>query len=155
MNFSWIYGILLLIQPALSDHLTVKNQGEEIAIIERTAYTLPIPGTPLIDLNKYHQLLNELDDFTHIGPKNAYIDYAGRVRDGELGRRLHRMAFTNLFYTYFYSANSATVELPMMQTYPKVDADLLAQIRVKRISQYTTFFNSRNKARRLCYNNNT
>jgi len=147
MNFSWVCGILLLIQPNLTDSLVVKKHGETIATIDRASYTSPILGTPLIELNKYDQLLNELDSLTYEKPRNAYIDNAGKVQEGELGRRLHRKAFTNIFYTYFYSKNSATIELPMLPTHPKVDRDLLTHIRVKQIGQYSTYFNSNNKAR--------
>lgn len=148
MSFSWLCGLLLFIQSVnLPDSITVKSQGETIANIDRSTYESPIPGVPLIDLDKYNQLLIKLDNLTYLEPKNAYIDHAGQVREGEFGRRLYRKAFTDLFYSFFYHSTAAEIELPMLPIHPKVDRDLLIHIRTKQIGQYVTFFNQRNRAR--------
>lgn len=148
IGITWLCGLLLLIQPVnLSDSLVIESQGETIASINRSTYALPIPGIPLIDLDKYHNLLEALDNQTYVGPTNAFIDDKGMVNEGELGKKLHRKAFTDVFYTYFYQSTASKVELPMLPIHPKVDRDLLMQLRVKQIGRYTTFFNQNNVAR--------
>ena len=148
MSFSWLFSFLLVIQPAtISETLTINNQGETIVKIERENYTVPIPGQSLIDTEKYLQLVNKLDKLTYEEPKNAYINNHGMVVEGQLGRKLYRKAFTDVFFTYFYERGTSTIEIPMLTLYPKVDRDLLLNIRVKQIGQYTTYFNANNKAR--------
>ncbi|KAB2336041.1 hypothetical protein F7731_11015 [Cytobacillus depressus] len=148
MSIAWLYGLLLFIHPIPeSDSLSIENKGETILTIDRQDYAIPIPNMPLIDVKKYHELLDKLDKQTYIAPKNANIDPSGRVKNEEVGSRLHRRAFTDLFYTYFYNTNSSNIEVPLLPIHPRVDRDLLLHIRVKQIGRYVTFFNSNNKAR--------
>lgn len=148
MSFSWLFSFFLVFQPAaISESLMITNQGETIANIERQNYSIPIPGLSVIDTEKYLHLVNELEHLTYEEPKNAYINHQGKVVEGQLGRKLYRKAFTDVFYTYFYDSGSSTIELPMLTLYPKVDRDLLLTIRVKQIGQYVTYFNAKNKAR--------
>ncbi|WP_026583423.1 VanW family protein [Bacillus sp. J33] len=150
MNISWMFGLLLFIQfhtASLPENLTIESEGESIASMERAEYQLPFPGMPLIDFEKYNQFLSKLDDQTYIPPVNAYIDDAGRIISEKPGRKLHRKAFTDLFFTYFYEKGPARAEVPMLAVYPRVDRDLLAHIRVKQIGQYATYFNPNNKTR--------
>lgn len=145
---TWLFGLLLFIQPVnLHDNLVIESQGETIARINRANYSLPIPGITLIDLDKYNKFLEELDSQTYVEPINAFIDNTGTVKEGKLGKRLYRKAFTDIFYTYFYQSNASKIEMPMLPIHPKVDRDLLMHIRVKQIGRYTTFFNRHNEAR--------
>ncbi len=148
MSFSWLFSFLLVIQPAaISENLIINNQGETIARVELENYTVPIPGLSLIDTEKYLLLVNELDRLTYEEPKNAYINHQGVVVEGQLGKKLYRKVFTDLFYTHFYETGASTIETPILTLYPKVDRDLLLSIRVKQIGQYVTYFNANNKAR--------
>lgn len=46
----WMTGILLLAQPAgHSDSLTITQQGKKVAVVNREDFTMPLPGTPMID----------------------------------------------------------------------------------------------------------
>lgn len=148
MSPAWLIGLLLFIQPAnLPNHLTIENDGEMITTINRSDYILTFPGIPLIDLEKYQLFLEELDKQTYKPPMNAYIDDRGRVIEGELGSRLYRKAFNDLFYSYFYKPTTARVEIPMLPIHPRVDRDLILRIHVKKIGHYATYFNRNNKAR--------
>ncbi|MEH7344627.1 VanW family protein [Bacillus sp. JJ1532] len=148
MNLAWLCGILLFIQPAQPpDSLTIESEGESVLTVNRIDYTTPFPDIPLIDIEKLNDLLEEVDKQTYQAPKNAYISQSGNVVAEEIGRRLHRRAFTDLFYTYFYNANTSKIEVPILPIHPRVDRDLLLHIHVKRIGRYVTFFNQGNKAR--------
>lgn len=145
---NWIFGLLLFIQPInLPNSFTVENHGEILTEMNRTDYTLPFPGIPLIDTDKFNTFLEDLDKRTYIPPMNAYIDDAGRVIGEQAGSRLYRKAFTDLFYNYFYHSNASRIEVPMLPIQPRVDKDLILRIRVKNIGQYVTYYNSNNKAR--------
>ncbi|MBU8880470.1 VanW family protein [Bacillus sp. FJAT-29790] len=115
--------------------------------INRTDFSIPIPGTPFVDSAKLKEFLEDLDKKTYKAPVNAYINESGKVIEGQLGSKLYRKAFTDLFYTYFYKTSASTIEIPMLPVYPRVDQDLLLQIRVKQIGQYVTYFNRNNQSR--------
>ncbi|GLB59993.1 VanW family protein [Cytobacillus sp. NCCP-133] len=150
MNLTWLFGFLFFIQSHtanLPETLTIENEGENIASMERAEYQIPFPGMPLIDFEKFNQFLDKLDQQMYLPPENAYIDDAGKIVSEKPGRKLHRKAFTDLFYTYFYQRGPANAEIPMLTVYPRVDRDLLAYIRVKQIGQYVTYFNPSNTTR--------
>ncbi|WNS76330.1 VanW family protein [Bacillus sp. DTU_2020_1000418_1_SI_GHA_SEK_038] len=148
MYLSWLCGILLFIQPAQPPgSLTIECEGESVITVDRMDYAISFPDFPLIDIEKLNELLEVVDKQTYLAPKNAYISQTGKAIAEEKGRRLHRKAFTDLFYTYFYNRNTSKIEVPMLAIHPRVDRDLLLHIHVKQIGRYVTFFNQRNKAR--------
>lgn len=150
MNFSWILGIMLLAQTqtaGLPQDLSIEDNGQSISRVSRMDYQLPFPGLPMVDSERFIHLLETLDRQTYIPPANAYIDDSGRIVAEKPGRILHRKAFIDIFYTYFYNEGPARIEVPMLPVYPRVDRDLLSHIRVKMIGQYVTYFNPNNTSR--------
>jgi hypothetical protein len=147
MYFSWILGIMILAQTQTAgppEDLSIENDGKPISTISRIDYQIPFPGLPLVDSERFIQLLETLDRQTYIPPMNAYIGDSGRIVAEKPGRILHRKAFTDIFYSYFYHKGPGRIEIPMLPVYPRVDRDLLSHIRVKMIGQYATYFNPNN-----------
>ncbi|MCY7855798.1 VanW family protein [Bacillus sonorensis] len=144
----WITGLLLLAQPAdPPDSLTITQQGRPIAVVNRENFTMPFPGTPIIDDKKYGAFIDQLDQQIYRAPINAIINDKGRIVPGKVGYKLYRQAFKEQFYTYFFGSGPSKVEVPELNIYPKVDSELLAHIRVQQIGRYVTYFNSGNKSR--------
>ncbi|KKB73428.1 MULTISPECIES: VanW family protein [Bacillus] len=144
----WITGLLLLAQPAeSSDSLTITQRGQTIENVNREDFTLPLPGTPIIDGGKYRSFIDKLDRKIYRAPVNAVINDYGKIVPGKVGYRLYRHAFKEQFYSYFFGNGPSKVEVPELNIYPKVDSELLAHIRVQQIGQYVTYFNSGNKSR--------
>ncbi|WP_417898058.1 VanW family protein [Bacillus haimaensis] len=145
----WLVGLLLLAQPVeISDNsLTVTQQGQEISIMNRENFTMPLPGTPLINDKKYDEYIEKLDRKIYRAPQNAVINDQGGIDPEKVGYRLDRQVFKKKYYEYFYSNGPSEVEVPLLEVYPKVDSELLADIRIKQIGQYVTYFNSYNKSR--------
>ncbi|MED4534789.1 VanW family protein [Metabacillus fastidiosus] len=144
----WIASFLLLAQPVeLPNSLTVTQQGQTIAVVNRENFTTSFPGTPMIDVEKYRQFIDKLDKQIYRAPINATINDQGRIVPGQVGYHLYRKAFDEQFYTYFFSNKPAKIEVPKLDIYPKVDSELLAHIRTQQIGQYVTYFNSGNKSR--------
>lgn len=131
----------------ISDHLTITHQGETIAIVNRENFFLPLPGIPMLDTNKFDQFAEELDQQIYTEPVNANINEQGEINPEKLGYRLHKKEFQNQFYTYFVGRRATTLEVPVLDIYPKVDSELLANIRVQEIGQYATYFNVNNQNR--------
>jgi vancomycin resistance protein YoaR len=144
-----LVGYFLLTQPvaATSNSLTITKDGHTVTIINREEFTLPETGLPLLNSNKYNEFLANLNKQFSIVPKNASLDQNGAIIPEHAGSQIHRQAFTEQFYAYFFSNRKGRMELPILTVYPKVDSELLGDIRSMRIGRYVTSFNSRNKKR--------
>ncbi|MDA7028306.1 VanW family protein [Bacillus sp. CLL-7-23] len=144
----WITGFLLWAQVGtLSDQLTVTQQGQTIATVNREDFIISPSGTPIIDQEKYRKFIDQLDQKIYRNPENAMIDHRGEIIPGRIGYKLYRQAFNEKFYAYFFGHGPAQIEVPELNIYPKVDSELLAHIRTQRIGQYVTYFNSNNQSR--------
>lgn len=144
----WITGLLLFAQPVeVSDSLTVTQQGQPIASVDRENFSLPLPGTPMVDDEKLRTFIDKLDQQVYQAPINARLNDQGGIVPGQVGYKLYRQAFKEQFYAYFFGKGPSKIEVPEMDVYPKVDSEILAHIRHQKIGQYVTYFNSNNKSR--------
>ncbi len=144
----FLAGMIMITQPMeRPDSLTITQQEDTIAVIDREEFTIHITDTPLLDIDKYKRLLDKLDREIHLDPINAKIGDWGEIEPGKPGYRLDRKRFHVQFYQYFIGRGASKIEVPRMEIYPEVDSELLANIRVKQIGQYVTYFNSRNENR--------
>jgi vancomycin resistance protein YoaR len=148
MMLSWIFGVLLVAQSVVSpDHLEITKDGYNITTINRMDFSNPNIDLPIIDNRKYNQFLDQLDEQFTTQPKNAYINQHGTIISEQVGSRINRQAFTEQFYSYFFSRRHGTLEIPILPVYAKVDSELLGEIRSLRIGRYVTTFNPSNKTR--------
>lgn len=147
MHVSWMLSILLLIHPQNGLPLQIKENDDTLAIVNRKDITLPMPGLELVDPFKYEQLLSQIEQQIEVKPEDATLSDSGNIIPEKVGSKLNRHAFTEQFFQYYFNNRLSTLEVPKIRVYPKVDSELLSIIRTKRIGQYITYFNSRNKAR--------
>ena len=149
MIFSLLVGYFLLTQPSTTstDNLIITKDGQTVTIINREEFSFPQSGLPLINTSKYGSFLDKLDNQFSIAPENARLDPNGMIIPEQTGSRIHRQAFTEQFYSYFFSYKKAKMEIPILKVYPKVDSELLGDIRSMRIGRYVTSFNPQNKKR--------
>ncbi|GGG13490.1 VanW family protein [Paenibacillus abyssi] len=146
MKLLWLAGLLLLLPSGNGpDQLIITFQGQAAITVDRDEFTLP--GTSMIDLEKLDSLLNLLDKRIYQEPQNAHINGQGQIIPEQLGQRLDRKRFTQRFFNYYFGEGFSVIAVPRETIYPKVDQELLAQIREKPIGQYVTYFNMRNKNR--------
>jgi vancomycin resistance protein YoaR len=134
-------------QGSSPESLVISKDGHAVADINRIDFTLPHTGYPFINTTKYNQFLDKLDKQFSVAPENASLDQYGVIIPERTGSRIHRELFTEQFYAYFFSSRKAKMELPILTVYPKVDSELLGEIRSKRIGRYVTSFNPHNKKR--------
>ncbi|TFE26350.1 VanW family protein [Cohnella luojiensis] len=139
--------LMLLQQSDLPDRLTVTQQGNSIASIERSDYVHPLFGLPFVNEEKIVKLMDDLSKLTSREPENAGLDGGGRIVPEKPGYELDRPSFAKLFFSYMVEGTISDVEAPLLKRYPRVDSELLATIKEKMIGQYTTYYNSNNKNR--------
>ncbi|HZG70618.1 MAG TPA: VanW family protein [Chondromyces sp.] len=148
MKLAWIAGLLLLVQPfTIPDSLSVTQQGQTIATISRPDVLIPLPGTPVIHTEKFNQFIEKLDQQIYQAPVNATINQQGEILPGRIGYKLDRQTFSKQFITYLFGKGPSKIEVPKLIVYPKVDSELLADIRTQKIGNYVTYFNATNKER--------
>ena len=148
MNFSWILGVLLLVQQVNPpEQLNITKDGEIISSINKNEFTFAYPGLQIIDDQKFNHLLEQLDKQVSIAPENARLSQDGSILPEKVGYRVHRQKFTELFFASFFNNSPSQIEIPMLSIYPKVDSELLGNIRTKRIGRFITSFNPGNKKR--------
>lgn len=148
MGLPWILAILFLFQQgAYSDSLVIEHEGHAISEMKRAQYSDSMTGIPLVNQEKLDKFMDELDKRVQKPPINAALDGAGRIMSEQTGSKLNRKAFEELFYSFIYEGELLKLEAPLLTTYPKVDSELLSNIKTKKIGLYATYYNSRNKNR--------
>ena len=138
---------LLFTQTNVSHDLVVTYKGKPIASINRTDLMVPYLDDPLIDDSKFSEFTKELGEKISQEPVDATIDDDGIIVPGQEGYTLHRQKFTELFYTNFFEKDAIRLEAPILKLHPRVDSELLADIRTQQIGQYITYFNANNEER--------
>ncbi|KGP72398.1 VanW family protein [Pontibacillus yanchengensis] len=148
MKMAMISIFLLFINPAVqNEDLTIVHEGKEIMNIYRDDYMEEFIGKPFISSSKTNELMNQVSEVVHKEAINAKIGNSGEIIPGENGYHLYQEKFQGMFYSYLLGKGPMTMEAPKLPIHPKVDSEILANIRTKQIGQYVTYFNSNNKER--------
>ncbi|WP_338471971.1 VanW family protein [Niallia sp. XMNu-256] len=164
MKLPWLIGLLLITQqdlpnenfppyqveksqPEIMADLTILFENEPIMTINRSDLSLPLLHFPLIDPIKLQHTTDILDKTIRKEPINASLDENGQVVSEKPGIQLNKQAFQKQIYSFFYQSNSSSITVPVRPIYPRVDSELIENIRTKLIGHYVTYFNSRNKER--------
>lgn len=134
-------------QAISQENLTMTYEGQPIATVNRESFSPPLLGAPIIKNETYTQFVDYLDEQIYKAPVNAQLGKSGGIIQEQVGLKLNRIKFTQVFYTYLFSRGDLTIELPIQYIYPKVDGELLSSIRTKKIGQYVTHFNANHEAR--------
>jgi vancomycin resistance protein YoaR len=148
MGLSWLFSLLLMIQQVVPQaSLQLTKEGKPFSNINREEYSVGDPSFFILNTEKYDQLVREMEKQFSVSPKNAKLDQHGNIIPEQLGLNVNRQAFTENFYSFFFEQSTSTLEIPMYPVYPKVDSELLSDIKNIRIGRYITSFNPRNKKR--------
>ena len=148
MSLAWLFTGLFLIQQAIPHSgVEITKDGKQVSTINSEEYFIGNPDYLILDTMKYNQLLQRLDKQFSVSPINAKLDQHGNIIPEKVGLKVNRQAFTERFYSYFFEQRYATIEIPIHPVYPKIDSELLSDIRNVRIGRYITSFNARNKNR--------
>ena len=148
MNFSWMLGIIILSQQVIMPgSLVITKNSDPISVANRTTFSMHWPILPILDTKKFEKFMDDIDQQVTKNPKNAIIDKKGNIIQEQLGYRLNRQVFIENIFSYYFNNGSSTLEVPLLTIYPRVDSELLGNIRGEKIGEYVTFFNSKNKER--------
>lgn len=137
--------IVLAQQTFINDDLTLTLNGQLIRNVNRNDI-MPIFDS-VIETDQYNRFIEKLELQIEKKPLNAFINKDGTITPEQRGSKLDKQKFQELFYQYLFTKGPLTIEIPTITTYPKVDSELLANIRTKPIGYYATYFNKRKKSR--------
>ena len=141
---------MLLAQPSyISDDLTIFQGEEPVMTIKRSDLSSDLYGIgfPSIDIQKYHNISEQLNKQIRKEAVDASLDENGHIIPEQPGMDLNKAVFKEKLFTNFYQKDSTSIGVTVRSVYPKVDSELLSQIRSQRIGHYVTYFNSHNKER--------
>ncbi|UTR09514.1 VanW family protein [Evansella sp. LMS18] len=142
----FIFAALLQLNTG-DDSIILTHEGNTLATVAHTALTSDLLGGPHVDENKFEEFLVKLDSQVYKEPVNAKIDQNGRIIGGKTGYKLDKQAFSETFLTYLYRGEGGKIEVPKLVIHPKVDSELLANLHVRQLSAYVTYFNVKNEER--------
>ncbi|MDQ6418528.1 VanW family protein [Paenibacillus sp. LHD-117] len=149
MSVKWMLAALLLAggtaEPQQS--LSIVHQGDTVIQIDKEDYVYDQPGVPIVDEAKLAALMDRIAEQVETEPRNAVLDGAGRIVPEKPGTKLHAAEFRGRFYSYVFEGGAAELEVPLRSVYPRVDSEILSNIKLNAIGSYATYFNSRNRNR--------
>jgi vancomycin resistance protein YoaR len=134
-------------QPGLPKSMTIVYQGQPVATVDRKQFTIAELGVPFVHEAQLDKLTADIASRTDRPAVNAKLDAAGRILSEKTGARLDRTQLAETVYRFLIEGGYTKAEVPQLPVYPKVDSELLAQIKEKAIGHYATYYNSNNKNR--------
>lgn len=148
MGWNGLLAVLIAMTPWIHPNLSIESRGEVVKDnISMTDYAYPLPVGPLVNEEKLNKLMDQIAAKVEREPVDATLDGAGRIVPESPGLKLERNAFKRLFYGYMLEGEPLNLEVPLRRTYPRVDSEVLSNIKVRQIGQYATYYNSRNRNR--------
>ncbi|MFC5713994.1 VanW family protein [Thalassorhabdus alkalitolerans] len=142
-----LLSIIIAFAHSGTSELSVKNEGEVVGVLPKEVITEPLLGEPVIDHEKIEEFLDRMEQRVFQSPVNASIDKGENIIPGKEGYKLDRKAMFGRVSQFYYSGGSTVVSAPLIPIHPKVDVELLSEIREKQIGQYITYFNRKKKER--------
>ncbi|GAB4072211.1 VanW family protein [Barrientosiimonas marina] len=126
---------------------TVIDNNQVVDELVKEDFELRYADRLLIDQPKLELQMDILNEKLYEDPINAKLDDDGHIIKEKPGEALDRRTFQQLFQEYFYEEGENRIETPVRAVYPRVDSELLADIREEEIGHYTTDFKPENRKR--------
>ncbi|TMU87669.1 hypothetical protein FGG79_06020 [Bacillus sp. BHET2] len=142
-------AISLLTLPSMGNHdqLHIQVPNGPPLYIERHSLEVPLMDEPLLNEKNYSEFVLELQEKVYTPPRNAYINENNIIVQEQAGFKLNGNKFRESVYDFFFSKGDKHIAPPLLTLYPRVDSEILAQIKTQLIGQYVTYFNKYNEER--------
>jgi len=134
-------------QVNMPENVLITNDGETFSISNSADMSIYLSGLPFINTEKFKEFMDQIDKQVAKEPKNAILDKNGNIIPEQIGYHLDRQRFTEQIYSHYINNDSLHLQVPLQKIYPKVDSELLGNIRNEKIGRYETYFNEYNKER--------
>ncbi|MEN2465187.1 VanW family protein [Ornithinibacillus sp. JPR2-1] len=138
--------IMVFTDSISANNLIISDTDVKEKII-RDDFTYRYMDSIFMDRDKLYALMDRLEEQVYVPPINASLDDSWTIVPEKHGYTLDREGFIRFFYQFFYSDVSFEMKVPKRKIYPKVDSELLSDIRSKEIGNYITYYRTGNKER--------
>lgn len=138
--------IMVFTDSISANNLIISDTDVKEKII-RDDFTYRYMDSIFMDRDKLYALMDRLEEQVYVPPINASLDDSWTIVPEKHGYTLDREGFIRFFYQFFYSDVSFEMKVPKQKIYPKVDSELLSDIRSKEIGNYITYYRTGNKER--------
>lgn len=135
------------VSEKVEEDITFLYQETPIMRVKRSELSKSFYDFPLLDLVKLQKTADQLNQLIHREPVNATLDRSGQIITEQPGLELNKQAFIEQTHRHFYENRTSPFVIPVRKTYPRVDSELLSNIRTNMVGHYVTYFNSGNKER--------
>lgn len=144
-----ILSLLLSFMPfeTAETSLTVTEEEVIVELVDQHYYSIPYDESLFFDVKKLEVLINKLNEKVYKLPIDASLNEQGMIIEEQLGIQLDKDKFIDLFLKYIYDGESRTIEIPKLNTYPRVNSELLAEIHENKIGNYVTYYDEDNLER--------
>ncbi|RSD25455.1 VanW family protein [Mesobacillus subterraneus] len=146
----WLLTFALILSSGTADNeddISIIWDGEPVVEVHRSDFSIPWFGYPILNHTMLETLNKQLSLQVKKDPEDAGLDDYGRILPEKVGYVLDQKKFKRDFTNHFFLKQHSRLEIPTLPVYPKVDSEIIANIRTKLIGHYITYFNSGNKER--------
>lgn len=148
MKFIILSLILSLIPlESVASSLTVTEEEEVVELVDWQYYSIPNANSPFFNNKKLELLIKKLNDRVYKQPINASLNETGEIIEEIPGISLDKEKFIKSFLKYYYDGQTRTIEIPKKKIYPRVSSELIAEIYVKNIGSFQTYYDEKNLER--------
>jgi len=146
---------ILLTLPFLFIHfpaeeLTIEDSNNNrVQVIKRSEVFTSIEDPLFIDHNKKRNIAGHLNQQVYQKPENAKVLNSGAILPEKTGLELDYNQFEKQYIHFLAKGDIATLQIPTKRIHPRVTAEVLSEIKEKKIGAYVTYFPKQHAERTL------
>lgn len=123
-----------------ADHVTITNQGNVLDTIDRNYYSLYGVNNLFVDELKVKNILQHVNKKVYKSPTDAKVDHQGKIVADKRGYRLDKEKLNVYLHQFFYEGKPTKLEVPKIYIYSPINSELIANIYVDKIGEYSTYY---------------
>ena len=153
LSFSLLYIGQVTAQVTIKDLTGVSEDAGEIIQfhymgknyqLKISDYLVPEVGIQLVDVEKLNREMKRLNSLIEVKEQSAYINDSGQLVEHLTGVSLDEDRLFSKLQEILYSEHEMAGMLPVKLTPPRVTTGQFKKAMERRISSFSTYFNSRN-----------
>jgi vancomycin resistance protein YoaR len=138
---------LPVIHDTRDTQIQIYFQGDLLSSYFTEELTFEGIDEPLLNPAVTEKITEEINKKVTVPPRDAYLDNNNNIKEHESGYKLHVKRFNQQLIGALFSKDTVRIEVPLQTLHPKVDSELLSNIRTRQIGHYVTYFNRNNNER--------
>ncbi|WP_246569575.1 VanW family protein [Lentibacillus saliphilus] len=134
-------------QTITAAQIDVFYKEDLIRTVDGDYFMIDGTGGLILDRHKLHAFIQTLEEHVYKQPKNATLTKKGHINSEVPGIRINQALFMRRFLEHMSLNTHTEMTIPTEVIYPRVDSELLDQLRRNKLGEYTTHFKHQHKER--------